>query len=178
MSERCGGHFGMMEISTYFLYYTIGYEICSKNIINKDNTPPKNAVFLGFGVTFIVLTLLALFGKFDSLDSFDLLIDNGLINWARKVAIALSGSMIFISFARLLNSRQIKMSKYFSRIGINTLGIYALDTYFIIGLSLLFNYNLLLYPLAVALDLAGSYMLTGLIRKNKRTSFILLGEYK
>ena len=90
---------------------------------------------------------------------------------------ALTGSLVFIIIAVLIDNKFNVISKLFAKIGRKTLGIYALDTYFIIGLSILFHSKIILYPLAVLTDLAGSYLITSLIQKNKYTSSILLGEY-
>ena len=46
MSNSFGGHLGLGEISKYFLYYTIGYEICIKDLINKEITPPIISAYL------------------------------------------------------------------------------------------------------------------------------------
>lgn len=159
------------EISFYFMFYVIGYELCKHTVI-KD-TPPSNINSNLFYMKRILIGAIVFTALICAQNNV-----NSVIAQIIKYLLGITGSYIFVYVACFISVSYHRLSECFQMYGKRTLGIYALDTYIIIAAAMLLNHNIFLYPIALIADLAGAFVLTGLLDRYHVTSRLLLGEYK
>ena len=160
------------EISNYFVFYVIGFELCKNKLITPPQTA-KNPYYLKR-----ILWGISCFSCYFYFQQYVDWWDWWITIKGNKYILGLIGSYVFINVACYISFKISGLSRLLQKYGEKTLGIYALDTYIIIAAAMLFNRTPTLYPLALLLDIIGSFILTGLLSKYTITSRFLLGENK
>lgn len=169
LADMTSGICCLNEISNYFIFYILGFELCKNNKIK--NPPPNTDVNRYYLIRIIIGTAV-----FSIILYLQQLIDIRIIIKASKYILGLAGSYVFILVACYINVMIPYISKVLQKYGERTLGIYALDTYIIISAAMLFNRNIFMYPVALLIDLVGSFIITGFLLRYTITAKYLLGE--
>lgn len=155
-SKLISGHFGLSEISKYFPYYVIGYYLGNNSFLHS-----------GIKVKHIVLPIMG-----GVIFLFFYNVDNCVTIWITRFGIALSLSILFMIISRLLSDSLIE--SILKKIAIHTLGIYAMDTYFIVFVSMCTE-AIWFWPIAVIMDITITYSASFLLSRNKISAKYLLG---
>ncbi len=159
------GRFGLVEISRYYIFFSLGYFLKVLGVI--DYVISRR--FLSYT---IVITCIVIWGMLFTLYSYDA---NSYIKWIIRTFLALSGSLsaLFISI-RLADLNYAKASV--EKLGINTMGIYAVNSYVIYALAIIFSHTLWCFPIAVILDVIISLAISLILNKLAVSRKLLLGQ--
>ena len=165
LSNTASGKFGLNEISRYFIFFVLGYYARSLGWINYLVSSKKQC-FLLFSAA-VIIWCVAFFAFVPNSE-------NNFVNWIYKSSIALSGSTVALLLCILMTSIKIPF-KFVEMFGANTLGMYAVNTYIIYGLSVVLC-NPRYFIVALLLDIVLSYYASRIMSRFKISNVLLLGN--
>lgn len=165
ISNIASGKFGLVEISRYYIFFSFGYYLKVLGVI--DYVISRR--FLSNTILIICIVIWYILFNWYSYDT------NPYIEWIIRTFLALSGSIsaLLISI-RLADINYVKASV--EKLGTNTMGIYAVNSYVIYALAIIFSHTLWCFPIAVILDVIISLAISLILNKINVSRKLLLGQ--
>lgn len=165
ISDIVSGRFGLVEISRYYIFFSLGYFLKVLGVIDY-------VISRKFLSNTIIIICMVIWCMLFTLYSYD---TNPYIEWIIRTFLALSGSIsaLLISI-RLADVNYVKASV--EMLGTNTMGIYAVNSYVIYALAIIFSHTLWCFPIAVILDIIISLAISLILKKLTVSRKLLLGQ--
>lgn len=165
ISNIVSGRFGLVEISRYYIFFSLGYFLKVLRIVDYV----MSRIYLCITTVIICIVIWCMLF---TLYSYDV---NPFIEWIFRTFLALSGSIsaLLISI-RLADLNYVKA--FVEKLGTNTMGIYAVNSYVIYALAIIFNHASSCFPIAVILDVIISLAISLILNKLTVFKKLLLGQ--